>query len=59
MARMYYTNQEIEILDNMDNLEELNDCDSDYESVFWDWNWRGGLIVSFTDNVTVRCNITV
>ena len=31
---MYYTSQEVEILDNMDNLEELNDRDSDYESVF-------------------------
>ena len=34
MARMYSTSQEIEILDNMDNLEELNDCDSIDESVF-------------------------
>ena len=34
MARMYYNSQDIEILDNMDNLEELNDRDSDYESVF-------------------------
>ena len=31
---MYYNSQDIEILDNMDNLEELNDRDSDYESVF-------------------------
>ena len=34
MVHMYYSSQEMEILDNMDNLEELNDRDSDYESVF-------------------------
>ena len=34
MARMYYTSQEMEMFDNMDNLEKLNDRDSDYKLVF-------------------------
>ena len=59
MAHVNYTSQEMEILDNMDNLEELNDFDSNYESVFETETDEEDMIISLTDSVTVWYNIKV